>query len=71
MYTIIIVSLSRAIKGVVSILQLAYSSQGRHGVRIESEITQKDCECSAQFVFPVFSSERRRTTTVELLLQER
>ena len=57
MYTIIIIRLSRAIKGVVSMLQLAYSSQGRHSVRIESETAQSDCECSAHFMFPVFSSE--------------
>ena len=63
MYTVIIVCLSRAIKGDVSLLSLAYSSQGRHGVRIESEIAQKDSECSARFLFPVFSSEHRRTTS--------
>ena len=51
MYTVIIVRLSRAIKGAVSLLSLAYSSQGRHGVRIESETAQKDSECSAQFMF--------------------
>ena len=63
MYTIVIVCLSRAIKGDVSLLSLAYSSQGKHGVRIESEIAQTDSEWSVQFLFPVFSSERRRTTS--------
>ena len=42
MYTIVIVCLSRAIKGNVSLLSLAYSSQGKHGARIESEIVQTD-----------------------------
>ena len=58
-YTIIIVRLSRAIKGAVSLLSLAYSSQGRHGVRIESETAQSDCECSAQLMFAVFSSNAK------------
>ena len=67
MYTVIIVCLLRAIKGDVSLLSLAYSSQGKHSARIKSEIGQTDVSdlhdyCSLCFL--VNAEEQHRGTAL-------
>ena len=67
MYTIVIVCLSRAIKGDVSLLSLAYSSQGKHGARIESEVVQtdvSDLHNSCSLCFLVNAEEQQRGTAL-------
>ena len=59
MYTVVIVRLLGAIKGDVSLLTLACSSQGKQGARIQSEIVQTDVGDLRDFCSPCVSSERQ------------
>ena len=52
MYTVVIVRLLGAIKGDVSLLILACSSQGKQGARIQSEIVQTDVGDLRDFCSP-------------------
>ena len=52
MYTIVSVCLLGAIKGDVSLLTLACSSQGKQGARIQSEIVQTDVGDLRDFCSP-------------------
>ena len=68
-YTIVIVCLSRAIKGDVSLLSLACSSQGKQVLGLRVKLCSR-CEWTARLVIPLCSVEGRRTTTGDCSYKE-